>query len=255
MYKGILLSGFFFLLCIQVFSQDAITQLQNGSDPNVLYRNEADGGIVIHSQGFGLNYRRGTHVNGASRKFLEFELVSMKHPKETKTYNSTFPNSKGFYYGKLNSVMVLRSGVGYQKVMFGKAERERKSVEIRYSVYVGPSLSLAKPVYLEIIRDRVFPSQFELSTERYDPSQHSLANIYSKAPYLKGFDEMKIYPGGYAKFVLGIEYADKHNEIKAVETGIVLDAYFKPVPIMATEKNNPFFFTVFINLIMGKRWF
>lgn len=258
MSKSTTLGAIFFSLVLQTFSQDFITsQLQEtGPDANVLYRKEAEGSVVIHSQGFGINYRRGTHVNGVSRRFMEFELVSMKDPKETKTYNSTYPNSKGFYYGKLNSVMVLRAGVGYQRALFGKAERERKSVEIRYSAYVGPSLSFAKPIYLEIIHSSSSnPDEFELTTEKYDPSIHNLSNIYSKASYLTGFSQTKIYPGAYAKFGLSVEYSDRHNSVRAIETGIIFDAYPKAVPIMATEKNNPYFLTLYIDLVFGKKWY
>jgi len=254
-YKSIILAGIFFCLCLQVFPQEMLTSQEAGPDANVLYRKDVEGAVVIHSQGFGLNYRRGTHVNGINRKFIEVELVTMNDPKETKTYNSTYPNSKGFYYGELNSVLVLRAGVGYQKVLFGKAERERKSVEIRYSVFVGPSLAFAKPIYLEIIQSSSNPGEFQLTTERYDPSVHNLSNIYDKASYLTGVSQTKIYPGAYAKFALSVEYSDRHNNVRAIETGVVIDGYPKAVPIMATEKNYPYFLTLYIDLIIGKKWY
>jgi len=254
MYKGIGLSFTCLLFYLQSFAQDALTLQESGTDLNVLYHNEMTGGIVVHSRGFGLNLRRGKHVNGVARRFIEYELISMKDLKQTKTYNGNYPDSKGFNYGQLNSVLVLRVGAGYQKVLFGKAERERKSVEIRYSIFVGPSLALAKPVYLEVL-DTAAASTSSTVTQKYNPAVDNLSNIASKAPYLTGIGETKIYPGAYAKFGLSFEYADKHNYVRAIETGMAIDAYPQTVPIMANAYNKPYFFTLYLNFIFGRRWF
>lgn len=243
------------LLCFSLcsYSQDAITLQQSGVDLNVLYRNEMTFGFVVHSHGMGMNYRRGQHVTGFKTRFLDFDLVSMKHPKQTKTTGSSgFTSAKGFYYGKLNALTMLRAGAGYQRILFGKAGKERKSVEIRSVAAAGLSIGMAKPVYLQILKS---PSEGSISIERYDPARHALEDIYGRAPYSRGLYETKFYPGAYAKLALSVEYADKHKDIKAIETGAMLDAFSKAIPVMATEKNSPLFFTFYINFLYGQRWF
>lgn len=235
------------------FAQDAITLVESGADLNVLYRNEATFGLLAHSNGFGLIYRRGKHLTGTRKHVLEVEVVNMSHPKEIKSVNPYFENSKGFYYGKLNSIIIPRVGVGFQNVLFRKAER--KSVEIRYSTYLGASLALAKPVYLEILHQTAINSEFNLSTEKYDPAVHTFDKIYGRAPYFTGFDQTKLYPGVYAKFALSFEYADLRNDVKVIETGITIDAYPKVVPIMAQFRNYQVFPSLYISFIYGKKWF
>ena len=231
--------------------KDDLTRLQNGEDLNVLYRNESSFGIYAHTAGgIGLAYRRGKHITAKRKRMFEVETQNFKHPKEIKSVNSYFENSKGFIYGKLNSFLVIRPGVGYQNVLYQKSDK--KSVEIRYSYFVGASLGFAKPVYLEIIRD---PREGIVSTEKYNPEEHSIDVIYGKAPFFKGIEKTKIHPGGYAKIALSFEYADRYNSIKAIETGAVLDVYATPLPMMAYVPKQQVFVSLYLKIIWGKKWF
>lgn len=249
---------FFLLFCSfftsGLFSQelkDDLSRLQSGEDVNVLYRNESTFGIYVHSAGgLGLAYRRGQHVTAKRKRMLELEAQNFKHPKEIKSVNSFFENSKGFNYGKLNSMFVIRPGVGHQNVIYQK--NDKKNVEIRYSYFFGAVLVFAKPVYLEIIRN---PQEGSVSTERYDPEVHSIDVIYGKAPFFKGIEKTKIFPGGYAKLALSFEYADRYNSIKAVETGFVFDIYPQALPMMAYTKKQQVFASLFLKIIWGKKWF
>lgn len=222
-------------------------------EQNVIYRNEMTGGILAHTNGFGLNYRRTKHANGYRRGILEFEMVNMKHTKEVKTVNPYFENSKGFFYGKMNTFHVFRPGIGVQNVLFRRAER--KSIEIRYTYILGGSVGFAKPVYLEILKSTSNPYEYDLSTERYDPVKHDLTDIYGRAPFFKGVDEVKIIPGGYARFGLSFEFGELKTSINAIETGVTVDVFAKSVPIMAEAKNNQVFVNLYISYIFGKRWY
>ncbi len=246
----LLISGFSFELSAQE-TKDDLTRLQNGEDVKVLYRNEASFGVFMHSAGgFGLAYRRGTHVTGKKKRMFETEALNFKHPKEVKSLNSYSANTKGFFYGKLNSVLLIRSGVGYQNVLFEKSDK--KSVEIRYSYFAGVSLAFAKPVYLEIKQGI---SSKAPTTERYDPSIHTIDEIYGKAPFFTGIENTVIYPAGYAKLALSFEYADRFNALKAVETGVVVDVYPKAIPMMAFNNNQQVYVSLYLKMIWGKKWF
>ena len=236
-----------------LFSQDALTVLAQGNDLDVLYRNEMNIGVLAHPNGVGINYRRCRHISGTKKGIVEFEFVNMRSPKEVKISNPNFDNSKGFIYGKLNAFQIFRPGVGYQKVLFPKAER--KSVEIRLGTYIGASIGFVKPVYLVVVNSAVNGTDNTMSIEKYDPQKHFIDNIYGRAPYFKGFGETKIYPGGYAKLALSFEYADYHNAVKAIETGITVDAFPKTIPIMALNKNQQVFVSLYLSFIYGKKWF
>ncbi len=239
----VLLSG------LTLRSQSAVTALEQGQDINVLYRNEASGGIMVHTRGFGINYKRLKHVTGTRKRFMEFELLGMRHPKEYKVHYEGKGNTKSFYYGKLNNVTILRVGAGLQRTLYGRAER--KSVEIRCSYSIGPLLAFAKPVYLYVFHENIKDPLIEA----YDPDKHQLSDIAGRAPFIYGFDKLKVHPGGFAKLGFSFDFADFRNEIKAIETGVVVDVFPNSLPIMAYNKKEQAIVTLYISFVFGKKWF
>ncbi|HEY0030416.1 MAG TPA: hypothetical protein VGC65_06640 [Bacteroidia bacterium] len=257
MRRNLYLFIFFSLFSLSAISQelkDDLTRLQSGEDLKVLYRNESSFSLFVHSAGgLGIAYRRGYHIHGTRKRMLEIEAQNFKHPKEIKSVNSYYDNAKGFVYGKLNSFLVIRPGIGFQNILFEKAEK--KNVEIRFSYFVGATIAFAKPVYLEVIRPTHDPSINTVSTERYDPNEHFPAQIYGKASFFKGVDQMRVYPGGYGKVALSFEYGKRYNVIKALETGAVLDVYPVALPMMAFSKKQQVFATLYLKMVWGKKWF
>lgn len=247
--------GLFLILEVhaQVETQTVNVNSNVYDETKLLYRNEANVGFLVTTNGLGLAYRRGWHVTNARKRVFEIEGVSYRHPKEVKTINQYYDHPKGYYYGKLNSLFLLRSGFGFQNVFFSKPEHN--GIEIRWIAFVGVSLGLAKPVYLEILEPTPVQGQRLIVTQRYDPDKHFIDNIYGRAPFMRGFGETKIHPGAYGKFGVNFEYGSLDNDIKALETGIVIDAFPKAIPMMANEHNHPFLISLYISFTYGGKWF
>jgi hypothetical protein len=233
------------------YSQSTSQALASGQDPNVLYRNEMSFGIFAHSRGLGINWMRAKHVTGTRKRLIEVEALNMKHPKEIKISNNS-DNSKRFIYGKLNNILMFRSGVGYQTTIFRRSDR--KSVEIRTSYYVGGNVAFAKPNYILVYRETSAGDKFQQSI-RYDPEIHSIDSISGKGPLIDGMAEMRVYPGLYAKLNLSFEYAPYSNKVKAIETGVIFDYYPKALPIMAHNPAENFIVTLYVGFVFGKKWF
>lgn len=243
-----------FLISSNIFGQD--TEREPASDVTILYRNEAEGGLTIHSNGFGITFKRGWHRTGYSKQMLDIDFVSLRDPKQYKLSNENYPDSKPYFFGKLNFGYILRGGYGRQNIIFSKAERS--GVEVRYNYYGGLSLGITKPVYLDILLDNPNDPNLKLiETREYDPNdpdQKQQENIYGPGPYFNGLDRLSIYPGGYGKFALSFEYAGWQQKVTAIETGVVVDVYAKGIPIMANEKKNNIFFNFYVTLIWGGKW-
>ncbi len=259
MSKNILAFIFILITTLPIAAQqlqDDQSRIDRGEDRNVLYRNEGTFGIYIHTHGgLGLSYRRGQHVSGTRKRMLEVEVQNFKHPKEVKTVNPVYDNAKGFVYGKLNSFLILRPGVGFQNTLYQKGDK--KSVEIRMSYFLGADLTFAKPTYLEVIYKRGALETPTIATERYVPGTYNdtVSNVYGKASFFRGMEKTTIHPGLYAKLAFSFEYADRYNRIKAIETGAVVDAYPWELPMMAHQKNQQFYVQLYLKMIWGKKWF
>ncbi len=252
MKQGVFTAFFFagILLATQALSQVNPNEYQE--EPKILMKHEWGFGVQLHTAGWGIDYRRGTNITASKKRFFEGEIVNIRHPKEIRSVNPYFDNAKSFFYGKLNSVTVLRGGTGRQRILFAKAEKEGVEVRLLYSG--GISLAMAKPVYLYILYPTAFEGEYELIEEKYDPERHFIDNIYGRAPFTSGFNGIKPYPGAYAKTGLSFEYGTDTDNIRCLEAGICFDAYAKEIPIMAYSDNSALYLNFYVNWLFGKRW-
>ncbi|MHB8261615.1 MAG: hypothetical protein ACYDCN_15970 [Bacteroidia bacterium] len=238
-----------FISCESVFSQSAQQALDQGKDINVLFRNESIGGIYVHSRGFGVIYRRYWHVTGKLKRLIEFEGLNMRHPKEIS--EKTDNGGKSFKYGKLNALLFMRGGFGFQQTLYERADR--KSIEVRMLYSVGATVCFSKPVFLQV--DSTIGGYISVKDAAYNPSTMNQNNIVGRAPIFEGIQDLKVYPGVYGKLGFSFEYGDRTNAIKAIELGTVVDFFPSAIPIMAYNKPENFFVTLYVAFHFGKRWF
>ncbi len=222
---------------------------------SVLLTKETSGGFILHSQGLGIEFQKGKNVNFFKKRLLDFSLVEMKSLKEIRVVNPYFSNAKSYVYGKLNNLFILRGGFGFQHLIATKPYWG--GIELRYFYTGGVSIGLAKPVYLNIINlvpISPYYYEYKLSTEKYDPEEHFTDNIYGRASFTKGFNEIKIYPGIYGKVGFSFNFGTYNTAIKNLELGAMIDIFPNPVPLMAYNDKEYFFLTLFISISFGKRY-
>lgn len=241
------------LLFFVTFVPFAFSQKPADEGRFVNYRADAAGGIIIHGEGWGAYAKYGKQLTYNKRLNFSLDLVSMHHPKEIKVFNPNFDDGKGYYYGKLNSLFMLRPGIGLRRIYFEKLRE--KGVEISLNYTIGPSLGLLKPVYLQIINPTNDPFLFTFTDERYDPSFHTIDNIYGRSKGSKGLGETKINPGIFGKFGIQFEYANEDDAIRAVELGSVLDFYFVPVELMTENKPSNIFISLYLKFLLGRKYY
>ena len=254
-YTIIILSIASLFFCNTAKSQDVLTKVANGEDVNVVYNDMALGGVFMHSEGWGFFFRRAHIKSIFSKPFWEIEAATMHSDKEVKTQNQNYPDASSYYFGKLNGMEAIRFGFGNYRTMWRK--NDEKCVEVDFVYSGGLSLAVLKPVYLEIIESTPNPYEFQLQSERYDPTKDNPGNIYGRASVFDGLGQLSFYPGAYVRLGFNFDYANRHDMIKGVETGIEIDGYPKQIPIMATQyaTNNQFFLNYYLSISFGKRWF
>jgi len=246
----------------QISAQSIVQPKQlDYSSMGILYSKEKVFEIRPHSNGGAISMQFGNIKTFYKTHFYQFDLGFLRHPKEYRqsvTFNSSNPfarTSNSYTYGKQNYFVVLRGGVG-KKIYFSEKAR-RKGVAAGVSYELGPSIGLLIPYYLELSRLEENGSDDYISVERYSEENKDVfldnSKIIGPASFFRGFGNMSALPGVHARLGAHFSVGAFDKYVKAVEMGIMIDAFFKPVPIMVIENNAPAFINGYLAFQIGKR--
>jgi hypothetical protein len=75
----------------------------------------------------------------------------------------------------------------------------------------------------------------------------------SSAGLTKGWSDMKVSPGAYAKAALRFDYGRYNEMVSAIEVGVTAEYYFKKVPQLIYTKEKQLFVNVYFSLLFGRR--
>lgn len=242
--RNLLLTTVIFVVTITLsFGQGELDTQQKA-----FYRNERTFGLLLNTDGFGISYREGKRTDFRNKRVFELDLGILKHPRELRLQNPAFQTGSTFVFGKLNSVLYLRGGIGRQHELFIK--EDLGGVAIRYFYSAGPNFIVYKPIYYKVLYP-VSSTTYSIKEEKFQESIHSVYDIYSKASFTKGLKELGIVPGIYGKAGFNFEYSKQDKVIHAIELGTNLNIFPRKIPIMASADNKAIFFSLFVSYRMG----
>lgn len=242
-----------FLIALFALPLVATAQRTIFDDERTLFAKEISGGFVAHGDGWGFNFQHGTYTTARKRRVLALEIVGMKHPKEVKSFNPYYEDSRGYFYGKINSLLLIRPAFGGKYQITDKIRRS--GVEVNLVWGAGPSLGLLKPVYLQIGKPNI-PYE-TIVVERYDPQVHFVDDIFGRASWFRGLEESRFVVGGFGRAGVNFEHSGENAGLKAIEVGACIDAFAEEVPIMAElegVENKRVFFEFYASLMFGKKY-
>lgn len=216
------------------------------SDVKLYYRTSNSYGLTLHTEGWGVSFKAQKHLSYKVKRFYNFEIQNLKHPKQQKVVNAFDDQARGYFYGKINALANLRIGIGQQRAFALK--EVKKGVQVAWVYSAGFNLGLMKPIYVEIYDDNN-----QLVDERYNPEIHPQGVINGRAGIFKGMDEMNFIPGVYGKFGLNFEYSPYDEKLKSMEVGVAFDLYYKKVPLMYNTYNNQYWITFYLMFEIGKK--
>jgi hypothetical protein len=243
MKKLLIIAVIFLYGTSTLFAQGEIDKQQT-----LVLRNERSFAILLNSDGIGISYREAKRKSYVNKRLIEFDIGNLKHPKEYKITNPYTTGTGTFVFGKLNSVMFIRGGIGHQHEIFKKADLG--GVAIRYFFSGGPVIALYKPIYYRVLYP-VSIDEFVIKEEKFQVSIHQPSDIYSKASFTKGLSEIKALPGLYLKGGFNFEYSKQDKVTHAIECGAQVNAFPKEIPIMASPDNKAIFFSLFVSYRFG----
>jgi len=271
MFRTIFLTFGLILFTVFAFGQKRFSADENYYEQSkgIIYNKEFSMDFKFHTNGYALGVNIGQIKTYFLTRYFNIELGELKHIKEYKQsfdfqYSLTSKISRAFILGKENNFYVLRAGYGEKRYLTEKAPDQ--GLAIGFSYEAGPSLGLLKPYYLELIRSSELGGQdrYYIQSEKFSEENANLFTdlnfIYGSTGFSKGFNEISVVPGAHAKCAVHFGWGAFDEYVKALEAGIMLDFYFKKIPLMVESpqienvENKPFFINLYLNLQLGKRW-
>lgn len=234
-----------FLLSI---STQLFAQVNEQTDKEVLLKRENSAFLSANSSGLGFGYRTGWFKTGYKLRILEIGFSTNRDLKQIKLINK-YQGSRYYYYGKLISFYNLRALYGAQKTITTKPYWG--GVEFRTVFQGGLNLGIGKPIYLYVISP-IDNSKFIL--QRYEEDKVLQQDIVGRGPFTKGLSELQFYPGMSLKFGLNAEFGEESTSVRAFEIGCMVDAFLKPVSMMAFEDPKYIFFHLYLSYHFGSRY-
>lgn len=214
----------------------------------LIYRKQNLFGLQFRTNGYGAFYEMGRMKTNRKTMIYRVDFTEIKHQKEDKQPNDGFIFGNPFVYGKVNYFYQLTLGIGQQYILGQKGNKNGVAVSAVYNG--GLALGLLRPYYI-VVDDGGVNSTIKYS--KADSARFLGLDIVGGAGFGKGWNEIKIKPGAFAKAALRFDYGRFNEVVSGIEVGISAEFYASKIPIMVDQKEKQFFFQGYIAILFGRR--
>ena len=230
----------------------------------LIFQKQSTFGINLNSDGLGFTYEHGKYKTITKTNLWWLSLGERKDPKQFKQSN-TFATSGGggvgivffgnsYVYGKQNNFYYLRAGIGQQRIIGGKGNKNGVAVSAIYGG--GLTLGMLKPYYVQVSSStgsgtgtKDIKYSDTTATVFLDPTA-----IIGGSGFGKGVNEIKFVPGVSVRAALRFDYGKYNETINAIEVGINAEYYSQAMPILVGVNDaKKFFFNGYITINFGRR--
>ncbi len=168
-------------------------------------------GGKLTSDGYGGFMEIGRARSVRKGLLFQLEITERKHPKEEKQ-QVNFAATTPFIYGKMNFFYPIKLGVQQQVLLGNKSNKNGVSITGNWGG--GLIMGLLRPYMIDV----------DLNGERKSVSYYSDSTSFkNKSLYLrgpgfgKGWSNLKVVPGIYAKPALRFDYGKYNEMVNAIE--------------------------------------
>jgi hypothetical protein len=264
--KKITVVTFCLLLVTTTFSQGREARQQKKEERkeriNQLIKQEEEGalifakqsvfGIKLTTDGYSAFYELGKLKTPVKTNLYSLEIGEHKHSKEEKLSRGIpgFTVGNPFIYGKVNNFYFAKLGFGQQRLIGGKGNKNGVAVSAIYGG--GFTAGLLKPYYLDVN----LPPNNVRSDIKYDNNDTVFLDpsyINGASGVFKGFNELKFVPGGFVKTAIRFDYGRYNEMVNAIEVGLNVEYYSKPIQIVLLNDTKQLFFNAYVAIVFGRR--
>ena len=205
-------------------------------------------GLQFRTNGYGAFYELGRTKTRRKTNIYRLDFTEIKNPKEEKLPSGGFFFGNPYIYGKKNYFYQATLGFGQQYILGQKGNKNGVSVTAVYNG--GLSIGMLRPYYVEVIESG---STRVIKYSQQDSAAFLSPAIFGGGGFGKGWSEIKIKPGVFAKTALRFDYGRFNEVVSGLEVGMSIEAYGEKIPILLFQKDKQFFFQGYISLLFGRR--
>ncbi|THU30449.1 hypothetical protein FAM09_30290 [Niastella caeni] len=220
--------------------------LKQEEEGEIIFSKQSIFGLKLNTDGYGLSYEIGRFKSARVANIFQLEINEKKHKKEKRTSLLNGFNFNSVIFGKLNNFYQVKLGVGQQRIIGGKGNKNGVAV---MAVYTGGlSIGLEKPYYVDVIDN---------AQQRYRKTYPDITDSgyieQGASGFTVGWNKVQPKYGLHAKGALRFDYGRFNETISAIEVGLNAEYYLTKVAQMAYNPEKNFFFNAYISLLLGRR--
>lgn len=253
----------FFIIIILLFSAQTFAQTARNArqerrraQVNEMIKQQEEGviaykksfafGAKLITDGYGVFFELGRATSVKKGLLYQLEISERKSSKEEK--QSFYTNTVPFIYGKENFVYPVKLGVQQQVLLGNKSNKNGVAITGNYGG--GVAVSFLRPYYVQVQDGNGYRY---IKYNSADSVAFLTHQIIGGPGFGRGWNEMTITPGVYAKAAVRFDYGTFNELISAIEVGVSGEYYAKKIPQLAYNKEKEFFFGGYVAIIFGKR--
>jgi hypothetical protein len=222
--------------------------LKQEEEGEIIFNKQSIFGIKLSTDGYGLAYEWGRFKSNRLATIFQIELNEKKSAKEKRSTSSVGAfNFNSVIYGKMNNFYQLKLGVGQQRIIGGKGNKNGVAVMATYSG--GLSVGFEKPYYADVV-DPATDTRFRKTFPKIIDSSYT---IIGASGFTVGWGDVKIRPGAHAKTGLRFDFGRFNETVTAIEVGVSAEFYAQKIAQMVYSKEKQFFFNGYVTLLLGRR--
>lgn len=216
----------------------------------IIFAKQSIFGFKLATDGYGISYEFGRFQTQRTALIYQFELNEKKSRTEKRV---GIANGGGFstnsvVFGKTNNFYQLKFGVGQQRIIGGKGNKNGVAVMAIYAG--GISAGLEKPYMVNVFipgdEDHRFKSTYPMIL---DSGYHEIG---AAGPFA-GWKDVKVRPGAHAKLALRFDWGRFNETVSAIEAGINAEFYSSKIGQVMGVAPKQFFFNAYVSLLLGRR--
>jgi len=220
--------------------------IKQEEEGEIIFNKQSAFGIKLNSDGYGLSYEVAKFKSARVATVFQVEINEKKHKKEKRTSLLNGFNFNSVIFGKLNNFYQVKLGVGQQRIIGGKGNKNGVGVMAMYAG--GFTLGLQKPYYVDVI---------DQAQQRYRKTYPTITDSgyieQGASGFTVGWNQVQPKYGVHAKGALRFDYGRFNETVSAIEVGLNAEYYFRKVAQMAYNPEKNFFFNAYVSLLLGRR--